>query len=163
MSVTISIIISLLALLAAFYQAHLQRVHNRKSVKPLGQIYFWDDDDRVSVQILNNGLGPLIIDRLTFKKRDNIYSSIKNCVDLDPKSYMHPPLEDTVQRVVLPNGNLTVFETVFERSDNEEYMNRVRQELSSITLNVQYHDIYDNTFTVERGFNWFTRHAQNGD
>lgn len=38
MPVMLSLIISLLALLATFYQAHLQRVHNQKSVQPLAEI-----------------------------------------------------------------------------------------------------------------------------
>ena len=68
----LSLAISVFALIATFYQLYLQRVHNEKSLKPLGQIYFSDRDKTILVQVLNNGLGPLIIDRLTFKKSDNI-------------------------------------------------------------------------------------------
>ncbi|WP_375444396.1 hypothetical protein [uncultured Fibrella sp.] len=146
------------ALIATIYQLYLLRVHNEKSLKPLGQIFFWDRAETISVQVQNNGIGPLIIDRLTFKKSDTIYSNIKDCVDLDPKSYMHPPLDDTVQRVILPNGSLIIFEATRENHEDEQAMNQVKTALSPITLIVDYRDIYDNKFTVERDFNWFSRH-----
>ena len=63
-----------------------------------------------------------------------------------------------MKRVILPNGNLTVFEATQENYEDEPAMNRVRIALSPITLKVDYRDIYDNKFTVEREFNWFARH-----
>lgn len=149
----------MLALLATFYQLHLQRAHNEKSLRPLGQIYFWDRDKTISVRVLNNGLGPLIVDRLTFSKSDNIYSSIADCLDLDPKSYMHVSINDAVKRVVLPNAHLTVFETVFEDDEGEAETNDAREQLSLITLKVEGRDIYDNKISLERDFQWFSRYS----
>ena len=97
MSVLVSVIISGLALLATFYQLYLQRVHNEKSLKPLGQIDLPDYKKQVAVHIRNNGLGPLILDRLTFIKDDQQYTSIDNCLDLDPRSYMRMAISDTVK------------------------------------------------------------------
>lgn len=156
MSVIISVIVSVLALLITLGQWHLQRVHNEKSVKPLGQIDLWDRQNLIYVYIRNNGLGPLIIDRLTFSKSDNIYSSIEDCLDLDSKSYMHVFVDDSVKRVVLPNAHFVVFEASFEGHESE--MNHVRQQLSPITLKVEGRDIYDNKIVIKRGFQWFSRH-----
>ena len=153
-----SLVISVFALIATFYQLYLQRVHNEKSLKPLGQIYFWDRDKTISVQVLNNGLGPLIVDRLIFRKCDTIYSSIEDCIDLDPKSYMHPPLDNTVKRVILPNGILTIFEKNFKDHADEADKDCIRLELSPVRLKVVYRDMYDNTFTVERDLKWFSRY-----
>lgn len=158
MAVTISIIVSLLALLATFYQLHLQRVHNEKSLKPLGQITLNDHSKIISVRVCNNGLGPLIIDRLTFTKGDNIYSSIKECLSLDPRSYMHIPVNDVVKKVVLPNAYLEVFGATLEEDEDEANLNRVKLELSPITLKVDCRDIYDNKIRLERNFEWFSRH-----
>ncbi|RRA99223.1 hypothetical protein EHT25_26780 [Larkinella rosea] len=153
-----SIIISVLAFLVTVGQWHLQRVHNEKSVKPLGQVYFWDRDKTIAVRVVNNGLGPLIIDQLTFNKSGISYLRIEDCVDLDPTSYRRISANDSVQRVILPNSHLTIFETIFEDSDCDAYMDRVRLELSAISLNVNCRDIYDNKIGLERSFQWFSRY-----
>ena len=163
MAIAVSIIISILALLATFYQLHLQRVHNEKSLKPLGQIILDDRSHTISVRLYNNGLGPLIVDRLAFVKSDNIYSSIKDCLDLDPKSYDHISMDDLVGRVILANSYLTVFEKNFRNQADETDINHIRMELSPITLRVGCRDIYDNKFTIERDFQWFSRYMLKED
>ena len=148
----------MLALLATFYQLYLQRLHNEKSLRPYAQIFFWDRDKTLSVQVRNNGLGPLIIDQLTFKKGETIYSTIEDCLTLDPKSYMRISGDDTVQRVILPNTFLTVFEKNFNEQTEEVDKDRIRLNLSLIRLKVACRDMYDNTFTLERDLKWFSRY-----
>ncbi len=70
-----AIVISVLALIATFYQLYLQRLHNEKSLKPLAQIDFVDRKKLMYVHIQNNGVGPLVIDRLTFVKDGNSVES----------------------------------------------------------------------------------------
>ncbi|WP_245776903.1 hypothetical protein [Spirosoma endophyticum] len=147
-----------MALLATFYQLYLQRCHNEKSIKPLGQIDLPDYKKQLAVYIRNNGLGPLIIDRLLFVKEGQQYCTIDDCLNLDPKSYMRVLISDSVKRVVLPNAYLAVFETIFEDSEGEAEMNHARNELSPIILKVEFHDIYDNKMTIERDFQWFARY-----
>ena len=154
----ISIIISLLALLATFYQLYLQRVHNEKSLKPLGQITFSDHSHAIAVYIYNNGLGPLIIDRLGFSKNDIVYSSIKDCLDLDPRFYMHVAMDDLTQRVVLPSSHLALFEKDFGADVQESDLDHLRIQLGSVTLKVDCRDIHDNKITLERSFKWFARY-----
>lgn len=137
MSITISIIISMLALLATFYQLHLQRVHNEKSLKPLGQIDLPDHKKKLAVHIRNNGLGPLIIDRLTFIKGGAIYSSIEDCLELDPKTYMHISAGNSTKRIILPNSYLAVFEKNFGDHADETQIDKVRKQLSLIALKVE--------------------------
>lgn len=153
-----AIAISLLALFATFYQLYLQRIHNEKSLKPLGQIDLPDHNKQIAVHIRNNGLGPLIIDRLTFINSDNIYSSIEDCLDLDSRSYMRISVNNSVKRVVLPNAYLTVFEKNFRSPAEEATMDHVRLQLTPITLKVEGRDIYDNRIILERDFQWFSRY-----
>lgn len=161
MSVILSIIISILVLLVMVGQWYLQRmqqIHNEKSVKPLGQIYFWDRDKTIAIRIVNNGLGPLMIDRIMFYKSDTIYSSIVDCVDLPARSFMHDSSDDPVKRVILPGAYLTVFEATLAEGENESSLDRVREQLKPITLKVACRDIYDNNIILERDFQWFVRH-----
>ncbi|GAB4023436.1 hypothetical protein GCM10028808_73900 [Spirosoma migulaei] len=148
----------MLALLATFYQLYLQRLHNEKSLKPLGQIVLEDRQQVIAVHLRNNGLGPLIIDRITCRKNGVDYTSIEACINLEQKSYLFAPTNDSVTRIVLPNSSLTIFETRFDDHEDEAAIDHARKQLTPISLKVESHDIYDNKTTIERDFQWFSRY-----
>lgn len=153
-----AITISVLALLATFYQLYLQRVHNEKSVRPLGQIDLIDTNHRLAVHVVNNGMGPMIVDRLTFFREGNSYSNIEECLKLDFRSYQRIPVNEASQKVVPPGNYLEVFVTEFEQNEQEFQMDNARKQLSPITVRAFCRDIYDNRFTFERNLEWFSRH-----
>jgi hypothetical protein len=148
--------LSILALLATFYQLYLQRIHNEKSVKPLLQIDLWDRKTKLSVRVQNNGLGPLIVDRLVFTKDGRKYFSLEDCLNLDPKSYMRALISEATPKVILPNSYLTIFEKNINNCANGE-IDHIRNLLSEITLTVSGKDIYDNRTIIDRNLYWFSR------
>ena len=158
MAVALSILMSFLALATTFYQAYLQRVHNVKSLKPLGQVDVGDVHKLIFVYITNNGMGPMIIERLVFTKNGNAHADIESCLDLPPQSYRHIVLSDTVKKTVLPNSRFEVFEMTFgEDHDSEQEMEHVKDQLAAITLTVHCRDVYDNKISFERNLEWFSR------
>ncbi|MFN8349568.1 MAG: hypothetical protein U0X91_31500 [Spirosomataceae bacterium] len=154
-----AITISLLALLATFYQLYLQRVHNEKSLKPLGQIDLLDQNRQLTLWVANNGMGPMIIDKLTFFKEGNSYTNIEDCLQLETRSYRRILINKSVKKVVLPHAYLEVFATEFEQHEEEAQIENARKQLTPITLKVDYRDIYENHFTLERNLEWFSRHV----
>lgn len=152
-----AIIISLLALLATFYQLYLQRLHNEKSLKPLGQIDVGDRKKHIYVHIQNNGLGPLIIDSVIFTKDGIKYKTISECLKLDPKSYWHVSLKSIDKKVILPNAYFVIFDKNTKNNSPEE-IEDIKKQLTPITLKVSCHDIYNNTVSFERNLEWFSRH-----
>lgn len=151
-------VISVLALIGLFWQVYLQRTHNEKSLKPLGQIDFRDRQDQLYVRISNNGVGPMILDHLCFIKDGKSYVTIEDCLNLDKRSYARLDGTESVRKVILPNSFLTIFEASLAPKESETELNHVRDQLSSISLKVKFHDIYDNTMSIERDFQWFSRH-----
>ena len=151
-----AIFISMLALFLTIYELYQQRAHNVKSVRPLAQIDLGDLDTQIYVYVRNNGMGPMIVDKVTFIKSGKHYSNIENCIDIPPRTYMYVLVSETVKKLVLPGSYLMVFEKDFEDRD-ELAMEQVRKMLTPIILKVDYRDIYDNKFTVERNFEWFSR------
>ncbi|WP_223834349.1 hypothetical protein [Spirosoma profusum] len=154
----VTVLISWLAWFVLLYQVYLQRTHNEKSLKPLGQIDFRDRPDQLYIRVSNNGVGPMIVDRLHFSKYGKLYATIEDCLELDKRSYARLDGSESVQKVILPNSSLTIFEASLAPQENETAFNRIRDQLSSITLTVKFHDIYDNKMTIERDFHWFSRH-----
>ena len=153
MSFDLPIIVSLLALLATFYQLYLQRSHNEKSVRPFGQIDLEDRKGHIAVRISNNGLGPMIVGELRFYKNGKEYEAIKDCLELDARSYTSISVGDSVQKIILPNAQLIVFETRVKDGQIAD----VRNQLASITVEARFKDIYDNEFVISRSLEWFKR------
>lgn len=154
----VTVLIAVLALLLTLWQVYLQRTHNEKSLKPLGQIDFRDRQDQLYVRVSNNGVGPMIVDRLRFIKDGKCYSTLDECLKLDRRSYSWLDGHESVRKVILPNASLTIFETRFEEQEGEAAIDQARQKLAPITLKVEFRDIYDNRMTIVRDFQWFLRH-----
>lgn len=150
--------ISLLALLATFYQLHLQRIHNEKSLKPLPQIDLMDRKKRLYVHIQNNGVGPLIVEKQTFIKDDTIHSSIRECLGLNPATYQHILITPSSPKVIQAGSHLEIFSTLFDEGETEDDVDNARRQLATIRLRVDGRDIYNNKVTVERSLDWFIRH-----
>jgi hypothetical protein len=153
----VAIAISLLALLATFYQLYLQRVHNEKSLKPLAQIDLVDRD-KLSVHIQNNGVGPLIVKTIVYLRDGKSYSTIRECLTLSPRAYQHLTISPTEQKIILAGSYLEVFSKRIKEGDSGQEVERVRNELARITVRVEGTDIYNNTVAVERSLGWFVRH-----
>lgn len=159
MATWISIWISTLTLLALIYQLYLQRRHNENSLRPLGQIKFVDQKARLAVQIENCGMGPMIIERLSFIKDGKIFTKISECLDLDSRSYFSASIDSKIEKVLLPNGQMDIFAKDVTTLTAHE-IDMIKSKLSIISVKLAYSDIYDNRFTSERGLQWFSRYAE---
>ncbi|PAW93174.1 hypothetical protein CKK33_06565 [Mucilaginibacter sp. MD40] len=149
--------LSIVALLATFYQLYLQRVHNEKSVKPLIQIDLTDQNGLLYVHMQNNGLGPVILEKLVFTKDGKIYTDITQCVELNPKEYQRVTISGSV-KVVPPGEYLEVFSKQFGEDISVSVIDDVRHQLADLKLTVIGRDIYDHKITTERDLSWFARH-----
>lgn len=152
-----AIAISVLALIATFYQLYLQRTHNEKSLRPLGQIKFVDQKTQLAVQIENCGLGPMIIESLSFSKEGKASSKIDEYLDLDSRSFFSASIDSKIKKVLTPSGQMDVFAKDVTSLTPEE-IDLVRGKLSIIDVKLVYRDIYNNQFTAERSLQWFSRH-----
>jgi len=57
----------------------------------------------------------MIIDRVTFIKDGISSANIEDCLNLNPKSYMHDVIEaETVQKIILPGAHHEIFNSVFD-------------------------------------------------
>ena len=151
--------ISVVALLATFYQAHLQRVHNQKSVKPLPQIDLVDREKQKYIHIQNNGVGPFIVEKLVFIADRKKFSRIEDCLDFDPKSYEHIEINKSNSKVLPPGGFLVVFAKDFNEGEKLEG-DKFREQLSKLSMQVAGRDIYNNKIVLEQNFQWFARHIK---
>lgn len=157
-----ALVVSVLAFFLSFAQLIIQRVHNKKTVKPLGQLDFGDFPEKIYVHLVNNGIGPMIVTSLKFTKGKHTCDDIVQCLDLDPKIYDHVSINKDVSKSVSPTGHLVVAELVYSGETNDFKID-LRKQLSKISIEAVYKDIYGKKFTVSRQLGWFIRHLKKDD
>lgn len=138
-----------------------QRKHNKLSVKPIAIISVADYEERLAVNLQNQGNGPLIIEKLLIKNNDEEKSSI---ID-----FFETGFEDVVWSTftadidgwsILPASHRTLIELIGNPSDKKfiAKRNRVRKVLANLKVEVQYQDIYENKMPVKvRDLDFFAR------
>jgi len=154
---SLAIAISIIALIATFYQLYLQRVHNEKSLMPLVQIDLIDRKKLIDVRVQNNGIGPFIVEKLIFSKDQVTFASIQECLTLDPKTYQFIPITDLSKKVILPGNFLEIFSMNCGENDSDSQTNEVRNQLGNLRFSVEGSDIYNNKIVVERDLAWFKK------
>lgn len=146
--------------MATFYQLHLQRIHNENSLKPLLQIDFMDCNGLLFVRVTNNGVGPVIINRLEFRKGERSHFYIKDCLDIDPRTYHHIDINAANKKIIQPTGFIEIFSKQFDETAQAIDIGYFRKQLSLLVLKVKGEDIYNNAIVIEKSLQWFARHEE---
>ncbi|WCT14439.1 hypothetical protein [Mucilaginibacter jinjuensis] len=156
-----ALIVSSLSFGLSFVQLLIQRSHNKKTVRPIGQIDLGDFDHTMYIHFVNNGIGPLIIRKITFEKGDKIYTDIVHCLSLDPKAYNHISINPEVSKAVLPEKVFVIADLEYDKRKHlADFKNKLRTELSQLTIEVIYEDVYGQEYSCQRNLKWFTRHLE---
>lgn len=118
-----------------------------------------DQGRHLFVQLQNNGIGPLIVEQLSFSKQGVEHSNLEQCLTLNPTTYNHDTeVSAETPKVILPGSHLVVFGMMFEPHE-ETAQNQVRAELAELRLQVKAKDIYQHNIKIIRDFRWFVRHT----
>ncbi|MDN3588070.1 hypothetical protein QWY86_15410 [Pedobacter aquatilis] len=150
-------VVSFFALVTTTYQLVIQRQHNRKSVRPIGQLKCLDRQETLYVYLTNDGMGPLTATKLIFRKDSLEYFNIEDCLNLDPKTYFHALIDSENQRTILPDAHIKIFEVLYQETDEEDKQ-ILRKELYNMVVEAHYKDIYGKKFKVSRDLTFFSRH-----
>ena len=67
-----AVIISLFALIVSFGSLWIQRIHHRKSVRPVGHVQLIDSLQRLQIEIVNKGCGPMLIKKFTAVRQNQV-------------------------------------------------------------------------------------------
>lgn len=161
----VACLISFVSLYVSYRTAKHQETHDRMSVRPLVYIGVGDYENRIYVKIQNNGVGPLILKRITI---DGALEPDKPLIhampELPPKAAWTNFVEDISTRSIPPGGEVFLVDLEESSSASRAYFalarDKVRSTLGTLTVKVEYTDIYDQHLPVAvRKLNWFLRHS----
>jgi hypothetical protein len=160
----VACLISFISLYVAYQTAKHQKMHDRMSVRPLAYIAVGDYENRIYVKLQNNGVGPLIVKRLTIVGATEPDQPLIHAMPkLSTKVVWTNFVEEIAGRSVPPGGELFLVDLEIGSSDSPRDFNlardKVRLELGKLTVKVEHTDVYDQQLPVAtRKLDWFHRH-----
>ena len=129
-----------------------------RTVRPIASIKFGDYEDDLYVYLVNDGVGPLLIDEFICKNRER---KGKNIIDFMPKDITWRTfIENLNGWTVPPNGRHYLIRLSRNPEDEnfDDIRHSVRKALSELSVQVIYHDLYDKKFESQvRDLAWFGR------
>lgn len=163
-----AVTISITSLIVSVLALHIQRVHNKKSVKPIGQITIGDYEEEIYVRIDNNGVGPLIISKFEAAYLTLVKSNLIELIpeDLNQKIEWSSFVQE-IEKKVIPSGERMILLKAKHGGDkdaskitvHDQYWSELRRVLADITIKINYTDIYDSKpEEITRNLTFFNRH-----
>lgn len=151
-----AVIISIVSMIFTVVFSLQQLKHNKNSVKPISAIKVSDYEDELAVKLENVGTGPLTIKKLVFK--NEVQESSTLITMMPPISQSWTTFTESVNGWTIPVGGQIIFLELHPQSNETKSL--IRKELSKITVNLEYKDIYNTKFQDKRSLDFFGRHSE---
>jgi hypothetical protein len=155
----LAVIVSFISVILTTWTLYIQRLHDRKSVQPIGHISVGDYENDIFVKIRNDGIGPMIISRVSVKHSKG---AAKNALihfmpdDISWNTFV----DDVTGRAISPAGHITLLQLQEGLNDAAFIVSKrkVRQALSELVIECEYTNIYGEKMPLAtRKLSWFGR------
>lgn len=156
----LAVFVSSLSVILAVCNMVIQRSHNRKSVLPIGHISVGDYENDIFVRLRNDGIGPMIIERLSVSQptSSDTKDALIHCM---PDGILWSTfVEDVSGRAISAKEYITLVQLEGETKDPRfaKTKQNVRKTLSGLTVKVEYKNIYGERMSPAiRNLSWFGR------
>ena len=153
-----ALIVSVCSIWVAMEAMRLQREHNYKSFAPIPWIGLADHENRLSIKISNNGVGPLIIDRIEVSDGKTSKPNVIDWLSNVPTDWSDFKAE-LRKRSIGSGQSLTLLEWQSDSSTSDDKIRDLcRSILMNLTIIMYWRDIYDRPHPPsERNLEWFGR------
>lgn len=121
----------------------------RLSVKPKAQLKFVKAVNNSSVKIRNVGTGPLLIESIKVSNGVGSKTGIRQFMPTLPDNlYWKPAVYDGTNRVIPSGEAMTLLELLINErtSTHTQFLNEVNAVLGSLSIEIEYTDIYETKF-----------------
>jgi len=164
-----ALVVSTISIILAIFNMTTQRTHNRKSLMPIAHVRLGDYENRIFVQLHNDGIGPMLIDTIAVGKSRGWGKKQTSFMGLVPAL---PPgilwtnfVTDLSGRALSAGKDITILLLEGDPSDQKFLAARqsVRQALSDLQIVVKYRDIYGHKMPpTKRNLDWFASNVDVG-
>jgi hypothetical protein len=157
-----ALLVSTISIILAIFNMTTQRTHNRKSLMPIAHVRLGDYENRIFVQLHNDGIGPMLIDHIVVCKSRGWSKKQASFVGLVPAL---PPgilwstfVTELSGRALSAGKDIMILLLEGDPSDQKFLAARqsVRLALSDLRIVVRYRDIYGHKMSpARRNLDWF--------
>jgi hypothetical protein len=157
-----ALLVSTVSIILAVFNMTTQRTHNRKSLMPIAHVRLGDYENRLFVQLHNDGIGPMLIDNIVVSKSrgwSKKQSSFTGLVPALPPGILWTTfVTDLSGRALSAGKDIVILLLEGDPSDQKFLAARqsVRQALADLRIAVRYRDIYGHKMPpARRDLDWF--------
>jgi hypothetical protein len=164
-----ALFVSAVSIILAVFNMTTQRTHNRKSLMPIGHVRLGDFENRIFVELHNDGIGPMLIDKMVVSKSRGWSKKQASFVGLVPTL---PPgilwstfVTDLSGRALSASKNIVILMLEGDPADEKFLTARqsVRQALADLRIVIRYRDIYGQKMPpTKRDLDWFAGNVDVG-
>jgi hypothetical protein len=163
----VAVCVSFVSVLLTVWSVTGQRKHNRLSVRPLASISLADCEDRLTVRLDNNGVGPLIVQKILVSDGQSVKNSVIDWMPDLPYGFQWNAFNKDLQaRSLAPGKKIVLLQLIGDPADAKFGLARdlCRGCLKKLTVELHYTDVYNKAMTpANRSLSWFGRHAAGHD
>ncbi len=149
-----ALVVSGVSILLAALSFRAQRVHDRLSVKPLGDIHFSTVDDHIEISISNTGIGPMLCSNLRVYDKDKrlARSNLRDLLPILQENKEWVQISTSSEFYIAAGGQKTLLRIAAESMSPayQRYRDRVLATLAQVTLEFEYCDIYNQSMGTLR-------------
>ena len=138
-----AIIVSIVATSFSIWIAFIHRRHMQLSVRPIASFPLADYEEHIGVYLANKGLGPMRI--ISFKVEGDGGKVTDDLISIMPPNIQWTNFHESVDDATVENGTKLDLLELKDRPSITDYAtkrDRVRKILSTLTIRVQYEDLY---------------------
>jgi len=162
-------VVSTISIILAIFNMTTQRTHNRKSLMPIAHVRLGDYENRLFVELHNDGIGPMLIDTIAVSKSrgwSKKHASFLGLVPALPPGILWSTFVTDLSGRALSAGKDIVILLLEDDPSNQNFLaarQSVRQALSDLQIVVKYRDIYGRKMPpTKRHLDWFASHVDVG-
>jgi hypothetical protein len=164
-----ALVVSSISIILAIFNMTTQRTHNRKSLMPIAHVRLGDYENRLFVELHNDGIGPMLIDNIAVSKSrgwSKKHTSFMGLVPALPPGILWSTfVTDLSGRALSAGKDIVILLLEGDPSDQNFLAARqsVRQALADLQIVIKYHDIYGHKMPpTKRNLDWFASNVDVG-
>jgi hypothetical protein len=156
---TVAVLIATLSIMVSWKALGHQVRHNKLSARPIPFLSLANYQDRLRVRIVNDGIGPLIIKRLTISDGDRSETDLISWMPALPAGRSWSTFMSRLEnRSILPGTDLILLQLDGDVADETfaKFRDETRRVLQRLEGTIEYTDIYGDDFAPYlRKMDWF--------
>ena len=142
-----SLFVACIAIIFTIISLIIQRQHNRLSLRPIANIDLSNYENKIAVELINKGLGPLIIEKIIYRigsdEKNNLVDifderGFKDIVWTDYRKYLEGA-------TIPPNGIEVLIQYDKSKSQSRRFIrnrDKIKKILGKIYVEIHFKDIY---------------------